>query len=215
MIQWKKISAICLVPIFWFHFTIIGSPETPYYLCSKGIRYGYKAEKSLYKYRTPRHNLETEMNDIRLVEIRARFVKSKVSKVLLTAIMVIFLHHFNLINQMVFPSKNIYAYRDNGFEDFGTGYWKIFAVACNQIFFSLLSAALVDKFGRKKLLLCSNVGQIISLAVLLGFANDGIPEDDPKSVQLLKDETPIVARIAILHAYTATYSIGIGKSSSF
>ncbi|XP_049789467.1 facilitated trehalose transporter Tret1-like [Schistocerca nitens] len=157
-------------------------PESPQYLLSRGRE--DKAEKSLRWFRSAGHDVAQELERLRAdADARtqddgrtrmslAEFLRDRACR--LSTVTAIVLN----LNQSLNGSPVVLSYVVQMFSEAENGVsagWSAVVVAALQLLATFLSSALVDRAGRRPLLLATNAGMALCLAALGGyfFAKDG------------------------------------------
>lgn len=214
-VEWRTMTGIFLfIPILmavWMVFM----PESPVYLVTKGKM--EEAKKSLLFLRGPNFDADSELTEIKANVQASKDIGTVSLKTLLgtkqyvlptmISIVLMFLQQFSGVNAVL-------AYAVQLFEDAGLGetidsFTANILVGVTQFAFVIVSMALVDRFGRKILLIISDV--IMGLAmVALGayFLIKELAEDDT-SLEATVEDIKILP-IAATMIFTASFSIGFG-----
>ena len=187
-------------------------PESPAYLVSKGKE--DRARKALNWLRGPEGpDPEKELEDLRAAQKQREAIGSVTVKELLTlseylkplgvALVLMFFQQFAGINVVVFYTQEIFA--DAG-SDMDPGL-SAFLVTSGQVVGAVVAIATADRFGRRALLLFSELASCLSL-IPLGFYF--LLRENPSSVRpgLAEDLgwLPLVSLIC----YVIGYSVGLG-----
>lgn len=200
--------------IAFFEFMMLFTYETPRWLFGKNKDFqGIKVLKHL---RGPDAQVMREIDRIKavlrksysVIEQLKEFRLRSVYQPFCLVVMLMFFQQFSGINAAMFYSSNIF--KAAGFKGNMVEIISALAVGVTQIFATLLSVLLVDKLGRRVLLLASSVGMGVSslaLAVLFHFL-------DEKNCKVNSDGAgckPIGdATIGCVIIFIASFSIGWG-----
>lgn len=231
--SWQTLTKILLVVPTIMAIWMFFMPESPVFLISKGRR--DDAKKSLLFLRGPKFNIEKELAEI---ELNVRESKKAGSVGLVTLItnkeyllpilismVVMFLQQFSGVNAVI--SYAVQIFEDAGLEDTLDPFICNILVALSQSVFVVVSMLLVDRFGRKVLLVVSDFLMGVCLLGLgvyfyLQFEVEHKPGDDiidnPNatvvditpyiSENLVSDLSPVP--LVSLLAFIGAFSIGLG-----
>jgi len=209
------LSGVCFVFPAILAFLMFFMPRSPIFLVSKG-KYE-EARKSLLFYRGPNFDAEMEVKKIsKLNEINnsqgsvglidmAKIREYRKPMILSTTLF--FVQQFSGINAIV-------SYKVEIFEDAGSSldpYICNIITSLTQALFTFVAIVLVDKFGRKFLLIVSGVLMSASLVALgiyfylkhsLTLPNPPVTEETVQSLNLL----PLIT----MFVYLAAFTVGFG-----
>jgi hypothetical protein len=169
---WNYICIAGLVPGVLLTVLMIFMPESPNWLMMK---YGRSSQvvDALTKLRQSDSNIESELKELeaRAEEAkqdsgfsREQLKRADVYKPFIIAIALMFFQQFSGINAVMFYSNDI-------FEDSGSSLDPSYAtitVSASMVFATIFGSLVIDKLGRKILLLISGIGHVLSLGVM-GF----------------------------------------------
>ncbi|KAJ9583693.1 hypothetical protein L9F63_021965, partial [Diploptera punctata] len=205
---WLCIS--CLVLPLVFAVTFFWMPESPMYLLSKGRK--FEAEKSLRWLRnistldtasdtkTEFDKMEESSNES--CDNSKFFIKFTASSLVLKSLrLVLALMVFEQLtgtNAVDFYTVDIFEAADSTLSP----YYCTLIVGVVQVIATFIAALLMDRLGRRFLLIVSSLGMAISLFVLSGFSLTKDQGGDVSSVNWI----PLLG----LNLYTVCFSIGFG-----
>lgn len=201
----KNLSILCLAIPLLFAILFFLQPETPIYLMKK--KKNTEALASLKRLRGSAYNCENELEEIK--EILQNNSESKVSlmeilsttaakKSLLICFSLMFFQQMSGVNAIIFYTSSIFGYAKSGL----TESTATIIVGVMQVIATLVSSLVVDKFGRRILLLSSVVFMMLSgfiLAIYFSLKNAG---KDVTGISFL----PILCVIVFI----STFSLGFG-----
>ncbi len=158
--SWRFMLGIMIIPSALFYILLRTIPESPRWLVLKNR----EAEAiPIFK------SLGTENIDIAISEIRAslsekkeNLFQSKYFKPILFAVLLAMFNQLSGINAIIYYAPRIFSMA--GFSDAEAFLQPIYIGTANLIF-TLLAMTLIDKFGRKKLLIIGSFGMILFLAL--------------------------------------------------
>lgn len=204
-LNWKEIAGVSILASLGMSALMLVMPETPQWLLSKNRN--EEAESSLKRLRTSAIN--TELNLLTQASNNAQQAGSQYSLALLTsrefckpfilALGLMFFQQFSGINAVLFYQSDIFAKASPGSNALQSAIY----VCIAQVIATVLGSALVDKTGRKALLLASGLGHTISL-VVFGFYSHVASTD--KQFQDNYAWIPLVSLIVFI----SSFSIGYG-----
>ncbi|RWS04004.1 Facilitated trehalose transporter Tret1-like protein [Dinothrombium tinctorium] len=200
---WRYLALIGVLPSLGLSATMLLMPESPSWLILKKFRINEEPEKTLAKLRTAKSDLETELKELKeqtsLVKSNllsfTELKKPEVWKSFTLSLALMFFQQFSGINIVIFFQTQVL--KEAGFSSPAIGT----AISCfAQLIFTALGAYIMDKLGRRKLLLLSGCGHSLSLLVLGVYFRF-----------LLNDNTKLtLVPVICLVVYLASYSIGWG-----
>ncbi|RWS02509.1 Facilitated trehalose transporter Tret1-like protein [Dinothrombium tinctorium] len=167
--NWRYLALIGIMPSLALSITMFFMPESPAWLLSRYGRSSLKPEKALTKLRTPNSDIQKELNEINEVISESKSVlitfeelkKPEVWKPLLLGIGLMFFQQFSGINVVMFFQTQILEEAGASSPAVGT------ALTCfAQLASTFVGAYIMDKLGRRKLLLISGGGHTASLFTL-------------------------------------------------
>ncbi|CAG2103551.1 unnamed protein product [Medioppia subpectinata] len=175
-LSWGWLSFWCLFPPLAMGVLMLLMPETPIWLMTKAggdHSKGSRVEKSLKSLRAADNDNESELNELadqaREAQRSKGFSMQESTnplfyKPLVLSVVLMFLQQFSGINAVMFNSAKMI--QESGSSMKGTHASIIIAVA--QVIATLVGSLLVDRLGRKMLLIGSGAGHAVSLGIL-GF----------------------------------------------
>ncbi|XP_076823022.1 facilitated trehalose transporter Tret1-like isoform X2 [Clavelina lepadiformis] len=179
-------------------------PETPRHLYMKNKR---RESQSVLQYIRQTADVDAEIDEmhdsITMYSTEATWkdiiFTSAIRKPLLLSAASMFLQQFSGINCVMFYSKNIF--KDAGFETDAKQQMGLLLVAGIQIIFTFISCLLIDKTGRKVLLIISTTVMCLSM-ITFGVYFQLTDGNDSHNLTWLA--------LASLMVYMAAFSIGLG-----
>ncbi|RWS00578.1 Facilitated trehalose transporter Tret1-like protein [Dinothrombium tinctorium] len=201
---WRYLAIVGIIPSLSMSLLMLGMPESPSWLVHKYGRSSAKPEKALTKLRTPKSDIDSEldaMHEIASQSKQSSFLSSEQIKradfwkPCILGIALMFFQQFSGINAVLFFQTQILKRAQVGNPEVGT------AITCfAQIIATVFGAFMMDKLGRRKLLLISGSGHTITLFVLgLYF------------YLLSKNQAPTpILPIVCLIVYIVSFSVGYG-----
>jgi MFS transporter, SP family, arabinose:H+ symporter len=161
--EWRWDFGIAAAPALLFLLMLSGTPPSPRWLCTKG-RFAEAFEVL--------HNLGSENSDGELADIVASLQTSDVSNVdavfhwkyrkpLLLAVLIAMFNQLVGINAVLYYLNDIFAMA--GFDRM-SGNLQAIAVGTSNLVATFIALSLIDRIGRKKLLLIGSAGMAFCLA---------------------------------------------------
>uniref|UniRef100_A0A5B6ZBN6 Putative sugar transporter ERD6-like 8 n=1 Tax=Davidia involucrata TaxID=16924 RepID=A0A5B6ZBN6_DAVIN len=202
-VTWRTLALTGMIPCVFLFVGLFFVPESPRWLAMNGQQKEFEA--ALQKLRGPDADISQEATMIQeyletlrglpKVSLLNLFDKSTIRPVFVAVGLMAF-QQFVGINGIVFYSKKIFI--SAGFDpSVGSVVY-----ACLQVVVTAIGASIIDKAGRRPLLLISASGLLLgSLLVALSFLL--------KAHHLATDATPILAVTGVL-VYIAAFSVGMG-----
>lgn len=197
---WRWMLGIELVPAVLYLLLLFTIPRSPRWLVSKGhISEAKKVVQVLFPHQTTDSVLDEiqqgqEGKPPALIERLKRLFKPSMKKVLLVGILV-------GVCQQVTGVNAVYFYAPSIFEQSGVGQDAAFSqaiwVGIINVIFTIIAMLLIDKLGRKPLMLIGLCGVVISMSVAAYGFNQATYKLSDASLSTL-DNTEIVAPLAPL-----------------
>lgn len=157
---WRWMLGIMVVPAGLFWLLLRSIPESPRWL----ILNGRDAEAIPVMQRLGESNVNKSIEDIRLSvkEHRESLFQQRYAKPIFYAVLLAMFNQLSGINAIIYYAPRIFAIA--GFDKDQAYLQPVYIVGCNLLF-TLLAMPLIDRFGRKTLLLIGSVGMIVFLAL--------------------------------------------------
>lgn len=204
-LTWKALAGVSILASLAMSLLMFGMPETPQWLLSKNRN--DEAEASLKKLRTSAINQELEV--MTQSANNAAQAGSQYSIQMITsrefykpftfALALMFFQQFSGINAVLFYQTDIFKKASPTSDALQSTIW----VCSAQVVATIAGSVLVDKLGRRALLLMSGVGHSFSLIVFGFYSHLSITDES------FQTEYAWVA-IASLIVFISSFSIGYG-----
>lgn len=158
--SWRFMLGIMIIPSALFYILLRTIPESPRWLVLKNR----EAEAIPIFKSLGTENIDIAISDIRasLSEKKEDLFQSKYFKPILFAVLLAMFNQLSGINAIIYYAPRIFSMA--GFSDAEAFLQPIYIGTANLIF-TLLAMTLIDKFGRKKLLIIGSFGMILFLAL--------------------------------------------------
>lgn len=204
-LSWKALAAVSILSSLAMSILLFGMPETPQWLLSKGRT--EEAEASLKKLRTTAIN--QELDAMIQSANQAQNAGSQYSMQMITsrefykpftfALALMFFQQFSGINAVLFYQGDIFKKASPNSDALLSTIW----VCLAQVIATVAGSVLVDKLGRKALLLMSGAGHTISLIVF------GIHSHISETDEYFKTHYAWIALVSLI-VFISSFSIGYG-----
>ncbi|MBN1845564.1 MAG: sugar porter family MFS transporter [Sedimentisphaerales bacterium] len=166
-LEWRWMFGVEAVPAAVFFVSLFHTPRSPRWLVAQG---GVdEARAVLEKVGTDTGNVDEQLVAIRrsLVEhaasLKEPFFQRRYLKPILLAVMIAMFNQLSGINALIYYTKRIFEMA--GAE--GTSALaRSVIIGFTNLIFTMAALAIIDHFGRKKLMLIGSVGYIVSLSVV-------------------------------------------------
>lgn len=167
--DWRWMLGIMFLPSIVFIFLIIGIPESPRWLITKKNDF-IASKKILIKMGIANINNEIDLivkanEKNQSVSKTNKFFTNKNKKIIWLAFFIAFFNQFSGINFVLYYAPEIFSRIGMSSKD---SLFNSVLLGCDILVFTLLGLYLIDKIGRKKLLLIGSIGYIISLTMIAG-----------------------------------------------
>lgn len=204
-LSWEALAGVSILASLAMSLLMFGMPETPQWLLSKNR--DDEAEASLTKLRTSAINQELEtmtqsasnaqqagsQYSIQMITSREFY------KPFMFALALMFFQQFSGINAVLFYQSDIFKKASPNSDALQSTIW----VCLAQVIATVAGSVLVDKLGRRALLLMSGAGHAISLIVFGFYSHISISD---KSFQT---DYAWVALVSLI-VFISSFSIGYG-----
>jgi len=157
---WRWMLGIMVLPAGLFWLLLRSIPESPRWL----ILNGRDAEAIPVMQRLGENDVNKSIDDIRrsVAEHKESLFQKRYAKPILYAVLLAMFNQLSGINAIIYYAPRIFEIA--GFDKAQAYLQPVYIVGCNLLF-TLLAMPLIDKFGRKTLLLIGSVGMIVFLAL--------------------------------------------------
>ncbi|WP_336514762.1 sugar porter family MFS transporter [Pollutibacter soli] len=158
--SWRWMLGIMVVPAVLFTILIRFIPESPRWLILNG-----KTEEAIpILKRIGEMDVNKEIAEIQssISDHKESLFQKKYRKPLLYAIILAMFNQLSGINAIIYYAKRIFAMA--GFDD-SSAYLQSIYIGTANLVFTLIAMAVIDRFGRKKLLLIGSAGMVIFLTL--------------------------------------------------
>ena len=194
--DWRWMLGVLLIPSLIYSLMVMGVPESPRWLVS--IKNNLTKAKEVFA-QIGAEDPDEEVNSIlaanKSIEdkgVHNKFFSSKYKKVLWLAFFVAFFNQFSGINFILYYAPEILTRIGLGAKE---SLANSIAIGGTNLIFTFVGLYLIDRIGRKTLLLIGSFGYIISLA-MVAFA--------------FKSEASAVFMMTFLLLFIASHAIGQG-----
>lgn len=166
-IEWRWMFGVEAVPAALFFLLLFTNPRSPRWLISKGR--ADEARVVLEKCGTDRGNIEHEINEIQQSLsldkhiLKEPFFTKKYRVPIMLAIMIALFNQFSGINAVLYYAPHIFKMA--GFEK-SAALLNSMGIGGVIFIFTIAAMAVIDKMGRKKIMIIGSIGYIISLGTI-------------------------------------------------
>lgn len=177
--SWRWMLGVMVIPAGLFAVLVRTIPESPRWLILNGM-----TDKALPVMRLiGESDTDAAIRDIQdsVSGRKESLYRAKYSKPILFAVLLAMFNQLSGINAIIYYSKRIFEMA--GFDSSNAYLQSIYIGAANLVF-TLLAMSVIDRFGRKRLLLIGSLGMIVFLALTAAaFKDPGVT--DPNVVWYL------------------------------
>nr|WP_319511889.1 sugar porter family MFS transporter [uncultured Draconibacterium sp.] len=202
-VEWRWMFGVEAVPAALFFFLLFSTPRSPRWLVSKGME--EEAQKVLEKCGTDLGNVQQEIQEIKNSlnlehhSVKEPFFTKKYQIPIFLAIMLALFNQLSGINAVLYYAPTIFSMA--GFEK-SSALLNTMGVGGVFFIFTIIAMAVIDKFGRKNIMIIGSIGYIISLSMTAGaFLKYGDQFTDSGSMMVL----------AGLFLFIASHAFGQGS----
>lgn len=201
----KNLSILCLIIPIVFAVVFFFQPETPVYYVKKNK--DSEALATLRKFRGSDYDCESELKEIKATLQNNDQKGSSFFQVLITkaglkscfiCFCLMFFQQFSGVNAIIFYTSSIFAEAKSSLDDASA----TIIVGVMQVVATFVASLLIDRFGRKILLLCSVIFMMLSGFVMAIFFTLQLKGNDVSSITFL----PILCVVVFI----SSFSIGFG-----
>lgn len=187
MLDWRWMLGVEAIPAFVFFLLLFTIPLSPRWLVSQGRI--EEAKAVLQKVGTDNENIQVQIAEINasldLVHhsIKESFFQKKYFKPISLAVMIAVFNQLSGINAVLYYAPSIFKMAGSGE---GSSLLQSVAIGGTFTIFTLAALLVIDKFGRKNLMIIGSLGYIISLSVTAwAFYTYGMEFSDVRSMVVL------------------------------
>lgn len=164
-IEWRWMFGVEAFPAALFFVLLFANPYSPRWLLAKGR--AEEAKVVLYKIERNPTEADAELEaiqeslDIEHHQINEPFYTKKYLKPIMLAFMIAFFNQVSGINAILYYAPSIFKMAGAASE---SAMLQSVIIGFTNLIFTMLALAVIDFFGRKKLMIIGSVGYIVSLA---------------------------------------------------
>ncbi len=165
-IEWRWMFGVEALPAAAFVFLLFLTPFSPRWLVLQGR--SEEAVRVLRTLRTDSHNVDDEVRDIQASlaleshSLQEPLFQRAYSKPIMLAVAIAVFNQLSGINALMFYAPHIFQMAGAG-ED--SALLQAVAVGGTNLVFTIAALAVIDHFGRRKLMIVGSIGYILSLSV--------------------------------------------------
>ncbi len=164
-IEWRWMFGVESVPAFLFFILLFFIPFSPRWLVGKNrIK---EATRVLEKCGTDNGNVEDEIAEIKAsIELetgiqKERFFSRKYARPIFLAMTIAIFNQLSGINGVLYYLKDIFEMAGAG----NAAFLQSVVTGGTMVLFTMIAMSIIDRFGRKQLMIYGSIGYIISLGV--------------------------------------------------
>ena len=167
-VEWRWMFGVMAIPSVLFFALLFLIPRSPRWLVANGKRDEAKDVMISFSNDTP-EEVEQELKDIEESldlshhSVKERFFQKAYMKPILLVIAIAAFNQLSGINAVIYYSKRIFEMTGTSGEN---AMLSSIVLGLTNLVFTMAALLVIDKFGRKKLMLAGSVGYIISLGVI-------------------------------------------------
>ncbi len=171
---WRWMIGIEVLSAVIYTLTVFTVPKSPRWLMSQGKKKEAKYLKIIFSDKNPEAVIANMEAEEAASDATETIFMQKNRFPLILAFLIAFFNQFSGINALLYYSKRIF---EAGGLDESSALLSSIGVGVVNFIFTLIGLALIDKFGRKKLMYIGSFGYIISLTMVVlafGFSWTGM-----------------------------------------
>lgn len=172
--DWRWMLGIMFIPSLIFILLILGIPESPRWLITKKNDF-IRAKAILFKIGIEDVNSEIDIivkgnESKKSLNQTEHFFSKQNNKIIWLAFLISFFNQLSGINFVLYYGPEIFSRIGNNTVD---SLFNSVILGCVNLIFTMFGLYLIDKIGRKKLLIIGAIGYVISLTMIAGcfYAN--------------------------------------------
>ncbi len=164
-VEWRWMFGVEAVPAAAFFFLLFANPNSPRWLVAK--KRVDEARDVLMRLGTDTGNVDDEISEIQASldlehhSLRERFYCKKYSRPIMLAILIAMFNQLSGINAILYYAPSIFRMAGAATE---SAMFQSVIIGFTNLIFTMAAMAIIDHFGRKRLMLVGSVGYILSLA---------------------------------------------------
>jgi sugar porter (SP) family MFS transporter len=164
-VEWRWIFGVEAFPAAAFFLLLLGNPRSPRWLMTQGRTEEARAVLQRVGIQDVEQEVRAIQESIDLDHHRVRepFFQKKYLKPILLAFLIAMFNQLSGINALLYYSKRIFEMAGAGAD---LARLQSVLVGATNLVFTMLALTVIDRFGRKKLMLVGSVGYIISLSAV-------------------------------------------------
>ncbi|MFC2113660.1 sugar porter family MFS transporter, partial [Bacteroidota bacterium] len=165
-IEWRWMLGVESIPAFLFFLLLFFIPLSPRWLIAKNRM--EEAARVLEKCGTDNGSVEEEIAEIKASLVletglqKERFFSRKYARPIFLAMMIAVFNQLSGINAVLYYVKDIFEMAGAG----NAAFLQSVATGGTMVLFTVLALTIIDRFGRKQLMIIGSIGYIISLSTV-------------------------------------------------
>ena len=164
--EWRWMFGVEAVPAALFFLLLFTTPKSPRWLVAMGR--ADDASDVLLKCGTDTVRIEDEIQEIQTSlskeknSLQERFFSKKYSKPILLAVMIAVFNQLSGINAIMYYAPHIFRMAGSGES---ASFLQSVVIGGTNLVFTMAALAVIDRIGRRRLMLIGSIGYIVSLGV--------------------------------------------------
>jgi sugar porter (SP) family MFS transporter len=168
---WRWMLGIAALPAALYMLLVVGIPESPRWLAVyKG---DYQGAEEIMKTIDEKENVQHVIADMKSqtkMTTREKIFSSKYSKPMILAFLVAFFNQASGINFLIYYAPRIFE--ETGLST-SSSLMATMGIGITNLIVTMLGVSLIDKFGRRNLMIIGSIGYIVSLVLVsMAFYNE-------------------------------------------
>ena len=165
--EWRWMFGVEAIPAAAFFFLLFGNPRSPRWLVARNRI--EEARQVLGQLGTDTNDIAAEISaikaslDLEHHSLQEPFYTKKYFTPIMLAVAIAIFNQLSGINALMYYAPNIFKMAGSGQ---GSALLQTVAVGGTNLLFTMLALAIIDHFGRKRLMLVGSIGYIISLSIV-------------------------------------------------
>lgn len=163
--DWRWMLGVEAIPALAYTFMVLNVPKSPRWLILQrsDLEGGLEILRKIYDEHSAQRHLEEIRADAALPRSSDRLFQKKYHKVLWLGFLIAFFNQLSGINFVLYYAPQILEQAGLGGEE---SLFNAIAIGAVNLIFTLLGIRLIDRLGRRQLLIIGSVGYIVSLAMV-------------------------------------------------
>jgi len=163
--EWRWMFGVEAFPALAFFILLFATPRSPRWLLTKGLE--EEARGILNRVGTDHGSIDEEIKEIKASldmehhSLKEPFFRKKYAKPIMLAVIIAAFNQLSGINAVLYYAPRIFK-----MAGFAEGLLTSTVVGFSMLIFTMLALVVIDRFGRRKLMIVGSIGYIISLGAI-------------------------------------------------